>query len=148
MKKNEIEKERIDEVLYRFLQCVYLFEQREKDLFQVSWDEVYLMQLLLRNHSMTISELSRRLNTKAFTISRMISRLSNHNLVVRESSSKDKRNVMVSMAPLGIEKMKEIESYNYNTIMANLGKIKGMDIHTIMNGIEQLDVLLDLKDLV
>lgn len=142
---NGIEKERIDEVLFRFLQSVYLFEQREKNLFHISWDEVYLMQLLIRNGSLTVSELSRRLNTKAFTTSRMISRLSKENLVIRKASIKDKRSIYVSITALGIQKIKDIEAYNYNTIMANIKEIKGMDIHTIMNGIEQLDSLLDLE---
>lgn len=146
MMNNEIEKERIDEVLFRFLQSVYLFEQREKELYGVTWDEVYLMQLLIRNQSLTVSELSRKLNTKAFTTSRMISKLNKENLVIRESSTKDKRIVNVAITAQGIKLIKEIENYNYKTIIANIKKLKGMDIHTMMNGIEQLDILLDLDN--
>lgn len=146
MMNNEIEKERIDEVLFRFLQSVYLFEQRETELYGVTWDEVYLMQLLIRNQSLTVSELSRKLNTKAFTTSRMISKLNKENLVIRESSTKDKRIVNVAITAQGIKLIKEIENYNYKTIIANIKKLKGMDIHTMMNGIEQLDILLDLDN--
>ena len=57
----EIEKKRVDDALFAFLQSVYLYEKRETQQFSVNWDEVYLLQLLLRTRGMGFSELREQL---------------------------------------------------------------------------------------
>lgn len=146
MSKIELSQERINEVLFRFLQSVYLFEKREASLFSVSWDEVYLLQLLARHGSMTVTELAEKLKVKNFTASRMITRLSNQKLVVRERSLEDRRVVNVSITSPGIEKIRQIEEFNYQTILANIDILEEKGIQTLMDSIERLDILLGLNE--
>ena len=145
MTNNELHQERINEVLFRFLQSVYLFEKRESTLFSVSWDEVYLLQLLARQNTQTVTELAEKLKVKSFTVSRMLTRLAAQNLVHRESSAKDRRVVEVSITAQGRKKLRDIETFNYNTILSNLGALKENEVLALMNSIEKLDILLGLN---
>ena len=140
----EIAPAQINDVLFRFLQSVYLFEKREQSLFDVSWDEVYLLQLLVRQHPMTVSELAEKLKVKTFTASRMITRLSSQNLVIREPAADDRRRVKVSITPYGLEKIRQIEAFNYHTILSNIHTLGDMEIRTLMKSIEKLEDLLGL----
>jgi len=142
----EFSRERINDILFLFLQSVYLFERRESSLFSVSWDEVYLLQILARKNPMTVTELARKLKVKNFTASRMISRLADQDLVVRQQSSDDGRIVEVYITRQGLEKIKEIEDFNYKTILSNIDILGEKEVQTLMDSIEKLDILLGLKE--
>lgn len=146
MSNIEFSRERINDILFLFLQSVYLFERRESSLFSVSWDEVYLLQLLARKNPMTVTELARKLKVKNFTASRMISRLADQDLVVRQQSSDDGRIVEVYITRQGLEKIKEIEDFNYKTILSNIDILGEKEVQTLMDSIEKLDILLGLKE--
>ncbi len=142
----DLNQKRINEILFLFLQSVYLFEKREASLFSVSWDEVYLLQLLARKNPMTVTELAKKLKVKNFTVSRMITRLADQNLVLRKQSTEDRRLVEVSITSQGLSKINEIETFNYNTILANINTIGKNEVQILMNSIENLDILLGLKE--
>lgn len=146
MSNIEFSRERINDIFFLFLQSVYLFERRESSLFSVSWDEVYLLQLLARKNPMTVTELARKLKVKNFTASRMISRLADQDLVVRQQSSDDGRIVEVYITRQGLEKIKEIEDLNYKTILSNIDILGEKEVQTLMDSIEKLDILLGLKE--
>lgn len=146
MSNIELSRERINDIFFLFLQSVYLFERRESSLFSVSWDEVYLLQLLARKNPMTVTELARKLKVKNFTASRMISRLADQDLVVRQQSSDDGRIVEVYITRQGLEKIKEIEDFNYKTILSNIDILGEKEVQTLMDSIEKLDILLGLKE--
>lgn len=142
----KLNQERINEILFLFLQNVYLFEKREASLFSVSWDEVYLLQLLSRKNPMTVTVLAKKLKVKNFTASRMITRLADQNLVFRKQSNEDRRLVEVSITSQGLNKIHEIETFNYNTILANIDTLGENEVQILMNSIEKLDILLGLKE--
>ncbi len=142
----ELNQERINEILFLFLQSVYLFEKREAYLFSVSWDEVYLLQLLARKNPMTVTEIAKKLKVKNFTASRMITRLADQNLVFRKQSTEDRRVVEVSITPQGLNKINVIEDFNYNTILSNIDTLGENEVQILMNSIKNLDILLGLND--
>ncbi len=146
MANRKLSQDRINEILFRYLQSLYLFEKREASLFSVTWDEVYLLQLLARQNPMTVTELAKRLKVKNFTASRMITRLEDQNLVIRNQSTKDRRIVEVSITLQGLSKIHEIEAFNYNTILANIDALGENEVQILMNSIENLDILLGLKE--
>jgi DNA-binding MarR family transcriptional regulator len=143
----ELNQERINETLFRFLQSVYLFEKREATLFSVSWDEVYLLQLLARKNPMTVTELAKKLKVKNFTASRMITRLADQKLVLRKQSTEDRRVMEIFLTTQGRNKIQEIEVFNYKTILANIDTLGENEVQILMNSIENLDILLSLKNI-
>ena len=70
-----IPQQQVNDALFSFLQSIYLFEQREVERFNVDWNEVYLLQLLIRYPGMRISEISNRMSVKEFVKSRMVTKL-------------------------------------------------------------------------
>lgn len=145
MNISHIPKERVDQVLFKFLESVYLFEKRETALFGVTWDEVYLLQLLIKHGPLTVSELAGKLKLAAFMTSRMVTRLEAKNLTKRDKTSGDKRVTMVSITADGERKIEEIERYNYQVVSSNIANLANIDIQNLMRSIENLDEVLGLK---
>lgn len=142
MTNTELKKERIIEVLFHFRQSIYHFTKSESNHFSLSWEDVYLLQILARHDSLTVTELAEKLKVKNFTASRMISRLAAQNLVQREPSLDDRRVVKVSVTPQGKKKLQAIEDFNYNALVANFNSLKEEDIQTLMDSLKKMDILL------
>jgi len=102
----------IDGCLYAFLQTAYHFEEQEKRLFSLSWQEIYLLQLLRRRGSWQISRLGVRLELKKYQISRLVSRLEAMHMVRRTAHAQDRRNVHVEILEAGRSRLMEIEAYH------------------------------------
>ncbi len=140
-----MDKEEIDQILFKFLQSIYLFERREASLFDVTWDEVYLLQLLIRQPGMPVSVLSRQMKLVDFVVSRMITRLAKSGLVRRESSKVDKRVVQVYITEAGKAKVEAIEQFNYQTVSAQLPRLGDQEIEVLMQSIGNLNEFLGLN---
>jgi DNA-binding MarR family transcriptional regulator len=138
------DKEEIDQVLFKFLQSIYLFERREASLFDVTWDEVYLLQLLIRQPGLPVSALSRLMKVVDFVVSRMITRLAKTGLVRRESSKVDKRVVQVYITEAGKEKVEAIEQFNYQTVSAQFPRLGDQEIEVLLQSIGNLSEFLGL----
>lgn len=103
----------INGCLYAFLQTAYHFEKQEKILFSLSWQEIYLLQLLRRRGSWQISRLGAKLELKKYQISRLVSRLEAMNMVRRTAHTQDRRNVHVEILEAGRTRLAEIEAYHH-----------------------------------
>jgi DNA-binding MarR family transcriptional regulator len=104
--------EAIDSCLYAFLQTSYHFEAQEKRLFNLSWQEIYLLQLLRRRETWQISQLGKKLELKKYQISRLVSRLEALGLVRRLEPWGDRRNVHVAIQEEGHKRLRDIETYH------------------------------------
>ena len=142
-----IDKKEIDAALFKFLKSIYFFEQREAELFNLTWDDVYLLQLLIRQPGICVSEISKELRVFNFETSRMIRRLEKEGLLRRENANIDKRVVNIYITEAGLEKVNAIEAYNYETVKKNFDKFPEETIHMLLKSISQLDVLLNLQDM-
>ncbi|MDR6723074.1 DNA-binding MarR family transcriptional regulator [Paenibacillus amylolyticus] len=135
----------VNDALFSFLQSIYLFEQREVERFHVDWNEVYLLQLLIRYPGMRISEISNRMRVKDFVTSRMVTKLEKAGLANRITSKTDKRVVEVFITSEGRAKIQSIEDFNYSTVSSSLHHYTPEQIHMLLHTIGQLDTLLNLK---
>lgn len=145
MKKDEITKAEIDQVLFKFLQSIYCFERREVALFKLTWDEVYLLQLLIRKPGLPVTEAARNLKVPDFVASRMITKLCKEGLLKRQKAQIDKRVVNVFITDTGIKTIQDIEQYNYEIISTNFNKASEEEIRILMKSIERLGEFLGLE---
>jgi DNA-binding MarR family transcriptional regulator len=104
--------EEIDSCLFSFLQTSYHFEKQEQRHFNLSWQEIYLLQLLKRSEFWQISQLGKKLELKKFQISRLVSRLEALGLVQRLDQAGDRRNVYVAIQEAGNKLLQDIEIYH------------------------------------
>ena len=142
----KIEKSTIDSALYSFLKSTYLFQKRELALFGINWNEVYLLQLLLLHPGIQVTKLSEKMDNKKFVTSRMISRLEDDGLVIKNSLQSDKRIVNVYITDKGRETIANIEAYNYKIISSQFDKIPETTMRLILDSISKLDEFLDLDN--
>lgn len=104
--------EAIDRCLYVFMQTSYHFEMQERRLFDLSWQDIYLLQVLRRSQDRRITQLGTKLELKKYQISRLVSRLENLGLVRRTGVPDDRRNVEVELLPAGQQRLSDIEAYH------------------------------------
>jgi len=116
-------------------------------LFNLKWDEVYLLQLLIRQPGICVSEISKELRVWNFETSRMIRHLEKEGLVRRENENINIRVVNIYIAKAGLEIVNDIEVYNYDTVKKNFDKFPEETIYMLLQAISQLDVLLNLQDM-
>jgi DNA-binding MarR family transcriptional regulator len=142
----KLDKEKVDAALFEFLQSVYLFEKRETAMFGISWDEVYLLQLLIREPGLCVSDIATKLKIEKFVASRMLTRLGEKSLVRRDASVQDKRSVKLYITSEGENKIAEIEEYNYNTVALQTENMTEQEMLFLLKSLEQLPALLNLKE--
>lgn len=140
-----VNKEIIDEVLFKFLKNIYLFQRKENILFKLTWDEIYMLQLLSRQQGMQVSVLSRQLKLQDFVTSRMITKLAKDGFVIRKTSEIDRRAVLVYITERGKAKIGEIEDYNFKTIDSCSDKLPAEDLALLISSVDKLGELLGLE---
>ena len=140
-----LSKENVDSALFTFLKSIYLFEQRERELFGVSWKEVYLMQLLKREGKLSVTQISQKLKIENFQASRTISKLFLGNFVSREKVKGDNRLVLVGITEKGLKKIEMIEQFNYEMVVSQLNNHPNSEKQILLEMIENLDKILGLK---
>jgi len=140
----EFDKARIDEALFGFLESIYFFERHEAKSFSLSWDEVYLLQMIYRSPGQSVSELAQKMKIKIFTISRMLRKTEEMDLIQRISSPKDKRSYHFFITERGVKKINEIEKYNYEVIVSQLKKMTNENSEFVLSILDHLGDILKI----
>ena len=142
-----IKKEEINVTLFNFLKSIYTLQTVEQDLFGVSWQEVFLLQIINRKPRMRVTELTERLRVKKFATSRLVTKLEKLGLVDKISNDSDKRVVLVEITSAGKQVIDEIEEYNYQLIASQFENFEKEDLMVILNSISSLDKVFNLDQL-
>lgn len=142
-----IKKEEINVTLFNFLKSIYTLQTVEQDLFGVSWQEVFLLQIINRKPRMRVTELTERLRVKKFATSRLVTKLEKLGLVDKISNDSDKRVVLVEITSAGKQVIEEIEEYNYQLIASQFENFEKEDLMVILNSISSLDKVFNLDQL-
>ncbi len=106
----------VKDVLFHSLKVLYLLEREYIKKFGLTFQEIYLLQLLKRKSYLTISDISRELKIELFTVSRIVTHLSTLTLVIRQKDLKDKRSINVKLTEKGSLQLSQIEEFNYESI--------------------------------
>lgn len=71
--------------------------------FNITIPQFTALQILIYNGELTIGELSKKMSLACSTITDLVDRMENNQLVVRKKDKKDKRVVRIEVLPLGHE---------------------------------------------
>ena len=74
----------------------------------------------------------------------MLTRLEDAGLVRREKIAGDKRIVQLFLTDAGMEKIAEIEAFNYKTVARQFTKMPEEEMEIVLRTLEKLDTLLNL----
>ncbi len=106
-------KEKIDKLLLCFLETSYLFEKSEEKLFNLSWQEIYLLQKLKIDGSMKIMDIAKVLLLQKYQTTRIINKMIKKKVLTKAQSKEDARVFNVSITMTGLKAIREIEDYHY-----------------------------------
>ena len=135
----------INESLFAFLRAIYSFEQKERELFSLTWQEMLLLKHLRVTPSFTMSEINELLNIAPFQGTRLIDQLEKKGFITRRSNPSDGRGKSVSITEEGLARLKKIDEYHIQVITSTSEKIGKERANEILAMMLQLDQLLGLS---
>lgn len=104
-----------------------------------------LLQCLGPGDSISVSVLAEQLAVRPSTVSKMLDRLIERNLVRRTSSSQDARRTMVALTPSGVEARRAVQDV-WNRLEAELRPSFGNEeFETQMQVLQKVDALLSSR---
>jgi DNA-binding MarR family transcriptional regulator len=135
----------INESLFAFLKAIYAFEQKERELFSLTWQEMLLLKHLRVSNNLTMSEINTLLNIMAFQGTRLADSLIKKGFIQREINPSDARGKSISITQEGLQQLEKIDTYHIaviNTASEKIGKERSEELLSMML---QLDQLLGLS---
>lgn len=141
-----LRREKVDQILFDFLTTIYLFERREEARFGLSWQEVYLLQLLRFKGKQRITVLAESLRIPLFKASRLIDRLEKGGYLSKVTSPQDARVRYADITPLGLDMVKGVEEYNWKTVSTRLDSLDPRELETLASVLPRMRHLLGLDD--
>ena len=110
----------LDEVLFKALTAVYNFEADKKMRFELSYQEIFLLQVLRRHSPSRMTDVASWLKIPISTATRVVGRLETMKLLSREKDSADRRVISVSLTEEGEHAVRAVENHTYSLITKNL----------------------------
>lgn len=141
-KMAEYDKKRISESIYRFLESLYFFEKQEEEKFGLTRDEMYLLQKISLHPGIRVTDLAKQMKIKVFSVSRMLSKMEDLELVLRTNSIKDKRSYTFCITEGGKAKISEIEEYSNIVLVSRLEVIPKDDLAIILSILDDFGTII------
>ena len=119
----------------------YIIRRKGREIlsnFNITGPQFTALQILIVNGTMTIGDLSQKMDLACSTITDLIDRMEKSNLVVRKKDEKDKRVVQVEVLPNGHDILTEVMKKRVEYLD---GKLEGWtyeDKRNITLGLESL----------
>jgi DNA-binding MarR family transcriptional regulator len=124
---------------------VYAFERDKVARFELSFSQIYLLQLLRRKSPSRMSEVSAELGIPVSTATRLVGRLERMNLVNRSRDGKDRRVVYVSLNSNGEYAVRAVENHTFEVITGNLAGFKDDDVAAFIATARSMGRILETK---
>jgi DNA-binding MarR family transcriptional regulator len=137
-----IQRAEMNQLLYGFLETIYVFQQSEVELFDVSWQEIYLLKHMKEAGEKTVGEVATLLKVPLFQASRIVQRLANQGLVTKQRSAENHRVVLVSITAQGLDRVEAMEEYHYTLLQKNLHVLEPTELISIISGLGKIKQLL------
>ena len=142
-----VTRQEIDEILYQAMAAIYQFDRLKVLLFDMTYQDSYLLYFLRKRVSACMSEIAQELNIHISTASREVDRLEKRKLVSRCKDPQDKRNVLVSLEPAGEMLMKASEDHTYYALQRGLKKFSDDELKAIIKGAANMHEILGMQPL-
>jgi len=116
-------------------------------MFNVSWQEIYALQLLVKNGHMSLGELGTRLYLEKYQTSQLAAKLENLGYLRRDQNDGDKRVWEISITESGIQKIHEIEAFHYHLFQGELPGVDTKQLRGMHSVITAFSNILERKGL-
>lgn len=128
----KLNRKEIDELLFNALTAVYAFEREKVNRFELSFGQIYLLQLLCRQSPSRMTEIAQRMGMPLSTATRFVAKMEKMNLLERVKDTSDGRAILVSLNDKGKKVVKEVEDHSFGILAVNLKDFSDEEVEAIM----------------
>lgn len=118
----------LDEALFQALRAVYRFERSKVERFELSFEEIYLLQYLRRTSASRMSDIAHEMGIPVSTATRLVDRLCRMQLVDRGRGEADGRVVQVRLNANGEAAVSAVERHSFEVISMNVARFPAGDV--------------------
>lgn len=140
----ELNKQQLNGLLYDFLDTIYIFQQIESGLFEVTWQQIYMLQILRKTGPRNVGELGTALRIPLFAASRLCKRMEEAGYVSKARDTRYHREIVVSLTEAGNRLLDQVEDYHYRLIQSNLNLLSPEEFDHLHSGLGKLRALLSV----
>jgi DNA-binding MarR family transcriptional regulator len=113
----------------------------------LSTSQLLVMEILAADGELTIGRIAGRVGLAQATVTVIVDRLAERDLVVRRRSDADRRQVVVSLTGPGSELFARAPTALQTTFVRNFATLKGWEKTAILSSLERLADLMEVEDL-
>jgi MarR family transcriptional regulator, organic hydroperoxide resistance regulator len=122
----------LNAILFNALRAIYKFQQSKVAVFNLDYEDIYLMQLLRNNSPVRMGEIAEEMSIPISTATRVVDRLQQMGLVSRKKDPGDRRTVLVSLEKKGEAAVRKIEEHTFSVISENLAGFTDEEIASFL----------------
>ena len=145
MSKITINRKNLDELLFNALTAVYAFERDKVNRFELSYGQIYLLQLLRRQSPSRMSEIAYRMGMPLSTATRFVAKMERMLFLERVKDVNDKRAILVSLNDKGKKAVTAVEDHSFKVLSSNLKNFSKDDVDAFMKTARCLNKILSTR---
>lgn len=123
----------------------YIIRKKGREILQdykMTIPQFTALQIIINNEDITIGELSQKMNLACSTITDLVSRMENTELVLRKKDEKDKRVVRIEVLDKGHEILHLVMEKRRDYLSEKLTDIDSENKHALNDALEKLFVAM------
>jgi DNA-binding MarR family transcriptional regulator len=145
MSKITVTRKGLDELLFKALTAIYAFERDKVNRFELSYGQIYLLQLLRRRSPWRMSEVAYRMGMPLSTTTRFVAKMERMHLLKRVKDEHDRRATLISLNDKGKKAVKAVENHSFRLLTSNLKDFSKDDIDAFVKTARYLDKILSTR---
>ncbi len=141
----KITRPELDQLLFNALTAIYAFERDKVKRFELSYGQIYLLQLLRRKSPSRMSEVAYRMGMPISTTTRLVARMERMQLLERVIDEKDRRAILVSLTDNGEKTVRAVEDHSFGVLSTNLNDFSEDELDAFITTARCLDRILGTR---
>ena len=137
-------------VLVAIRRITRAIDLHSKDLvrnYGITGPQLLLMQNLSENGSSAAGDIARRIHLSNATVTEIINRLEKRVFVERKRNNQDKRQVYVTLTPLGEEVLKHAPSPLQERFVNQFVKLEEWEQNTLLSSLQRIASMMEAKEI-
>lgn len=121
-----------------------LFGKQEREMtdFQLTNQQHVLLTLIIRNMSVTPTELAEKLDITKSAVSQMLKKLEEEGFIVRKQHPKDKRAVILELGKKGLIYRAEVRLFNKKMVEKYYSKLSPEELLQMLHSFQKYEELM------
>jgi DNA-binding MarR family transcriptional regulator len=141
----KIKRPELDGLLFNALTAIYAFERDKVKRFELSYGQIYLLQLLRRQSPSRMSEIAYRMGMPVSTMTRSVAKMERMQLLERKTDGKDRRAILVSLTDKGEKTVRAVENHSFGVLSANLNDFSENELDAFITTARCLGKILSTR---